>query len=158
MNAVDSYAPLKRVRCKVGGFTLIELMIAVAVVGILAAIAYPSYVDSVRKSRRGQAKADLLELTQLAERHRTVNNSYEGFGNPSGTNVLAGELGKSPREGRTYYEITYTNVTDSTYTLTAVPVSGAGQEKDARCLSLGINQAGVKTIGSGATGTVGECW
>ncbi|MDW7601742.1 prepilin-type N-terminal cleavage/methylation domain-containing protein, partial [Stenotrophomonas maltophilia] len=54
------------------GFTLIELMIVVAVVAILAAIAYPSYSEHVRKSRRAQAKADLVEYAQLAERFHTV--------------------------------------------------------------------------------------
>ena len=54
------------------GFTLIELMIVVAVVAILATIAMPSYQEHVRKSRRAQAKADLVELAQQLERHHTV--------------------------------------------------------------------------------------
>lgn len=145
-------------KAKAQGFTLIELMVVVAIIGILAAVAYPSYMDSVRKGRRGQAKADLLELAQLAERYRTVNNTYVGFGKPSGTGVLDAELGKSPRTGTTRYTVKITDVAASTFTLTADPVSGAGQDKDKRCLSMSINQAGVKTISSSATGSVAECW
>ena len=62
------------------GFTLIELMITVAVVGILAAIAYPSYQDSIRKSRRADAKSALLDAAHRQERFFTENNQY--------TNVL----------------------------------------------------------------------
>ena len=58
------------------GFTLIELMIVVAVVAILAAIAVPSYQEQVRKSRRAQAKADIVEYVQMAERFFTVNNTF----------------------------------------------------------------------------------
>ncbi|MCC4620365.1 type IV pilin protein, partial [Xanthomonas cassavae CFBP 4642] len=61
------------------GFTLIELMIVVAVVGILAAVAYPSYAEHIRKSRRAQAKADLVEYAQMAERSHTTNNTYASF-------------------------------------------------------------------------------
>ena len=62
------------------GFTLIELMIAVAIVGILAGIAYPSYQDSVRKSRRADAKGALLGFANAMERYFTENNSYLGAG------------------------------------------------------------------------------
>lgn len=61
------------------GFTLIELMIVVAIVGILAAIAYPAYTDSVRKGRRAEARAALMNLLQQQERYMTQNSSYETF-------------------------------------------------------------------------------
>ncbi len=61
------------------GFTLIEVMIVVAIVGILAAIAYPSYRDSVLKGRRAQARTALMELLQQQERYMTQNNCYLGF-------------------------------------------------------------------------------
>ncbi|HEY0660397.1 MAG TPA: type IV pilin protein [Lysobacter sp.] len=129
------------------GFTLIELMIVVAVVAILASIAYPSYSDAVRKSRRGQAKADLLEVSQLAERFRTVNGSYAGFAVPAGK-------ANSPDRGTARYRVAVAT-TASTFTLTATPISGAGQEKDTKCLELSLTQAGVK----GATGPDGvACW
>ena len=57
------------------GFTLIELMIVIAVIAVLTALAYPAYQDQVRKSRRAQAKADLVEYAQGAERYFTANNS-----------------------------------------------------------------------------------
>lgn len=134
-------------RSTIRGFTLIELMIVVAVIAILAAIAYPSYADSVRKGRRGQAKTDLLEVAQLLERYRTVNNSYQGF------EIDAYE--HSPRTGTSYYDVSLGNLGVSTYTLTATP-TGAQQE-DKRCMALSINQAGVKSA-SGATGSASECW
>ncbi|MFE0501807.1 type IV pilin protein [Lysobacter soli] len=124
-------------RGSVRGFTLIELMIVVAVVAILGAIAYPAYTDAVRKSRRGQAKADLLQITQVAERFRTVNGTYEGFEVPEAKQT-------SPEEGPARYEIEVSNRTASTFTLTATPVTGSGQEHDEKCMELSITQAGVK--------------
>lgn len=61
------------------GFTLIELMIVVAIIGILASVAYPAYTDSVRKGRRAQARTALLELMQQQERFMTQRNCYAAF-------------------------------------------------------------------------------
>lgn len=74
-----------RTRRYVKGFTLIELMIVVAVIGILVAIAYPSYRDSVLKGRRAQARAAILGLLQQQERYMTQNNQYRNFTNAAGT-------------------------------------------------------------------------
>src|SRR5690554_6217446 len=82
------------------GFTLIELMVVVAVVAILAAIAIPSYQEQVRKSRRGQAQADLVELAQRAERSHTVNNTYAEFWDDVPTDHRV-----SPRTGTAYYNV-----------------------------------------------------
>lgn len=134
-------------RSALGGFTLIELMIVVAVIAILAAIAYPNYADSVRKGRRGQAKSDMLELAQLLERSRTVNNGYEAFVLP---------FNQSPKTGAAHYILDLPQQTAGQYQLRARP-QGA-QTKDTRCGTLTLNQAGVKGIAADATGTVEECW
>jgi type IV pilus assembly protein PilE len=69
------------------GFTLIELMIVVTVVGIIAAIAYPSYAEAVLKGRRAQARTAILELLQQQERYMTQNNSYVAFSTNAETGV-----------------------------------------------------------------------
>ena len=131
------------------GFTLIELMVVVAVVAILAAIALPAYQEQVRKSRRGQAQADIVELTQRAERFHTVNNTYDGFWDdvPSDHRV-------SPRTGSSFYDIT-AEEGDNTFTLTATPRDGTPQAVD-RCGVMTIDQAGRKTH-EGGSGRDDEC-
>lgn len=130
---------------EVAGFTLIELMIVVAVVAILAAIAMPSYQEHVRKSRRAQAKADLVEYAQLAERHHTVNHSYVGFTLPSA---------KSPRDGTaTHYSIGFNpEPTSKSMVIQAIP---SGAQSEDRCGTLSISQAGVKTH---SKGNYSDCW
>ena len=131
---------------RVAGFTLIELMIVVAVLAILAAIAYPSYQDQIRKSRRGQAKADLAEYAQQAERWHTVNNSYLNFALPAA---------QSPREvGATAsYNLALSTQTANTFVITATAVNGQQQD---RCGDLSLSQAGVKT--KSGVAALSECW
>ncbi|CAM3581178.1 type IV pilin protein [Paracidovorax anthurii] len=67
------------------GFSLIELMIVVAIIGLLAAVAYPAYTDSILKGRRAQGRTALMELMQQQERYMTQNNCYLKFTNTTGT-------------------------------------------------------------------------
>jgi type IV pilus assembly protein PilE len=66
-------------KLKKNGFTLIEVLIVVAIVGLLAAIAYPSYTSSILKGRRAQGRTALAELLQQQERYMTQRNCYLGF-------------------------------------------------------------------------------
>ncbi|HRL95417.1 MAG TPA: type IV pilin protein [Pseudomonas sp.] len=129
------------------GFTLIELMIVVAIVGILAAIAYPSYMDYVRKGNRTDAKTALLQVAQTLERCFT---QYSAYNNANCSVLNAGTVNSA--EG--FYTVGV--VSDATtYTLTATPVAGRAQAGDAKCATLTLNNLGVK----GATGTaLTECW
>ena len=128
------------------GFTLIELMIVVAIAAILAAIAYPSYQEYVQRTRRTQAKADLTEIAQMLERELTVARSYAGF------NMSV--FDQSPRTSTKYYDITLNPQTATTNTIIATPFGG--QTSDTKCEILTLNQLGAKTA-SGSLGTAG-CW
>ena len=130
------------------GFTLIELMITVAIVGILATIAYPSYQDYVRRAARADAQADLLELAQWMERRFTTNNNYT-LPNPP---ISACELPfcESPRGSATPRYTIAAVVVDSAagcvdceYTLQAVPAAGP-QAADV-CGTMTVNQLGQTT-------------
>jgi len=116
--------------CTVSGFTLIEVMIVVAIVGILSAIAYPSYQDHVRSSRRADAQAALSELAQFMERRFTENNGYD-LGVAGVVDALDTlPFTQSPREGTTAYNLTLAAVAANTYTLQAAPIAGGPQVGD----------------------------
>ena len=128
------------------GFTLIELMIVVAIIGIIAAIAYPSYSDNVRKTRRAVAQADLMELAQWMERQYSADFSYlEGTSQP----VLP--FTESPRPGTAFYNLSTGTVTQNAYTVQAVPT---GDQQNDDCGTLSMTQTGAKT----ASGTGTNCW
>ncbi|RMG31162.1 MAG: type IV pilin protein [Gammaproteobacteria bacterium] len=138
------------------GFTLIELMIALAIVGILAAIAYPSYQNYVLRSYRAEAKRALLEDAQFLERIFTQTGSYKT--KPDGTALARTDLPvkRIPASGRIRYLIILpaTRLTDTTFVLRAVPKNA--QLKDSECLALSIDQAGKK--GSSGSSTFSHCW
>ncbi len=150
---LDIFPQRRLRRARHSGFTLIELIVVIAIVAILVAIALPSYQDSVRKSKRGQAKADLTELAQRAERFHTVNNTYVGFwaNVPLAEQVSPRTPGSTPAYA---IDVGPVDPTATTYTLTATPQGG--QLADTRCLALSINQLGTKD--KTGSGTVADCW
>ncbi len=131
------------------GFTLIELLIAVAIVAILAAIAYPSYMNSVLKSGRADAKVELNDVAQRLQRCFTAYNAYNSSSCAVTTALNNG--GILSREG--LYNITV-SLTATTYTLTAAPVSTKRQSKDVTCGSFTLTHTGVR----GSTGDPAICW
>ena len=136
------------------GFTLIELMITVAVVAILAAIAIPSYADYVNRSRRNDVRLSLAQSAQWMERFRAENNgTYTGATLQPGTTV-------SPVSGTPMYDITVVvNDAGATYQLTATRRAGSAMASDA-CGNYTLSSDGQRTAAAGVTaGAVFErCW
>lgn len=119
------------------GFTLIELMIVVAILGIIAAIALPSYQNSVTKSRRADAQGALTSLANAMERYYTTNNTYVGASLGAG----AGDIfpNQAPLDGATkFYNLTVSNLTASGYTLLATPIGAQADNGKLRVTSTGV--------------------
>jgi type IV pilus assembly protein PilE len=129
---------------KNSGFTLIELMIALVIVGILSAIAFNTYSSSVLKSNRTEARSALQTAAATLEKCRSVygvfnhaNCGYADFDTETDLYSISGAI------------------TASTFVLTALPKPGGLQVGDAKCTSLTLGHTGIK----GGTGTdSAECW
>ncbi|MCN4143927.1 MAG: prepilin-type N-terminal cleavage/methylation domain-containing protein [Thiohalomonas sp.] len=145
------------------GFTLIELMIVVAVVGILAGIALPSYQESVAKSKRADAQGALLSLSASMERYFTENNTYCGSDNGGavGTcvnaDIPAFFSSQVPVDGGTaYYNLTISLVSPSSYTLTATRTGSMAADK---CGDFTLTNTNVQAIANQTAGVLAaNCW
>jgi type IV pilus assembly protein PilE len=138
------------------GFTLIELMITVTIIGILASIAYPSYMKYVRNANRADAQALMLENAQYMERRFTTCGSYAAVVGATAPCDEAADLPKdqSPENGTARYSITLDPAPDATtFTIQAQP---AGSYADTLCGTMTITQTGEKT--ESGTGSLGDCW
>ena len=131
------------------GFTLIELMITVAILGILISVALPSYLDSVRKGRRADAQSVLLEASHFMERFATENLRFDQS-RADGAVALPATLSSAPKHGATkFYTISLQAVGQSSFTLRAVPQGAMAGDT---CGTMTLTDTGVK----GAT--LNTCW
>ncbi len=129
----------------VHGFTVIELMIVVAIISILSAIIYPAYQGQVRDTRRADAASVLMDARQKMERHYTKHYSY--------ANLPAGSIPAKAPVGGSQSFYTLAVISDATtYTITA---TAQGDQANDECGDLSINQAGVRTAGGGS---IDDCW
>lgn len=131
---------------RIKGFTLIELMVVVAILAIIASIAIPSYTEYVIKSRRAAAAGCMMEMAQFMERYYSTNMTYVGATLPATACV---------QDTSRYYGIALNGTTTATaYALQAAPTSA---QSDGKCGTLGIDQKGTKSK-SGSASSVVDCF
>lgn len=133
------------------GVTLIELIIVVVIVGILAAVAVPSYRQYVVRSQRADATAALLALATAQEKFYLQCNTYAAdLG--AANDCVAGEVAFSDTSEKGWYDLSITAASDTDFTVRAEPAAGEAQANDAACTFFQVNGRGVRTA-SGA-----DCW
>lgn len=131
---------------KQSGFTLIEVMIVVVIIGILASIAYPSYQEYVVRGNRAEGMALLADAAARQERYFAQNSTYAS--NLSSLNMIDESLNK-------HYKVVVSSASSSAYALTA-QAQGTQASRDTKCGNLTLNSAGER--GKTGTASVESCW
>lgn len=147
------------------GFTLIELMIAVVIVGLLAMVAFPSFMDAIRKNRRSDAYTSISQIQQAQERFRSSNATYASSITALPTDAPPG-LGMSASSRSGYYALTLADITPTSYSVIATGNSGTTQAADGACVRLRVRVVGNNIFYGGADGGAGaydesstnRCW
>ncbi|MCU0920508.1 MAG: prepilin-type N-terminal cleavage/methylation domain-containing protein [Burkholderiaceae bacterium] len=161
-----SFAHARRERAS--GFTLVELMIAVVVVALLASIALPSFMDSIRKSRRSDAFNAIAQVQQMQERWRGIRNAYATDAvltepwSPANPASAPG-LGVPRLTANGYYSLALSDAGATGYTVTATAEAGTSQAADGNCKVLAARLTdGNLAYGSGAAAAAfpdaNRCW
>ena len=142
------------------GFTLVELMVVVLITAILASIAVPAYNNSVRKSRRTEAKTAIMDMAAREERYYATQQVYS-----SSPSALSYGSGAWPVPIGTYYSLAVTAVTaassssPATFILQATPTAGSAQLQDTPCQVFQVDQTGKQSSQDGSSNdTSTTCW
>lgn len=141
------------------GFTLIELVITMAIVGILTAVALPAYTKHVTKTRRAAAEACLANYASYMERFYATNMSYKQTQASVSVRPLPSlDCATSANTGQYYsYDVDTTTLTDSAYTVTATP-KATQLKNDTQCATIKLDQSGKHTVTGTSSASVTDCW
>lgn len=148
------------------GFTLIEIMIVAVVLALLAAVALPSFLDSLRKSRRAEAFAALSAVQQAQERWRSNNAAYSSNLTAAPTATPPG-LGLPSTTTGGLYTVALSGTSATGYTVSAVAVTGKSQAADTACSTLAVRVAAAQityagcngcSLGTGDFAATNVCW
>jgi type IV pilus assembly protein PilE len=140
---------MKNRTAQIAGFTLVELMVVIAIIGIISAIAFPSYDSYMKKSRRADAKVALSKMADHQERYYLQNNTYSAAVNDVG--------GATTDEG--YYTLSINSADVNGFQLTATAVPGGQQANDTDCLLMYLSSTGARESGAApGGGDPKNCW
>ena len=146
-------------RHKQRGVTLIELVVVIMIIGILAAVAVPSYRNYVVRSQRADAKDALLALASQQEKHYLQCNTYaDNIANAPSCDDS--ELQGADTSENGWYDLAIVDPTDATqFNLTATAINGENQFQDTECRTFSVNDRGIRTaLDSGGADNTEECW
>jgi type IV pilus assembly protein PilE len=135
------------------GFTLMEVVITMVIIGVLTAIAIPSYIAYIQRSSRAQARMALLEAVVWMDRWRTQNGRFDDPGNANNPPPTF-PFTQAPQTGAAKYTVAVA-ATPVTYTVTA---TATGTMTGDVCTTLAVDQTGLRTFTTGGGGTQNICW
>ena len=136
------------------GFTLVEMMVVVVILGFLMGIAMPNYSNYMQKTRRTDARNALLEIAAAQERHYFEQNQYTG----TIADVWSHQDGSDFVSGEGYYTLTVALKSGNTGTFKATATARGKQAGDVDCATLSIDQTRLKTATAGTGGDASVCW
>lgn len=156
--------------CRPRGFTLIELMVSVAITAIIATVAVTSYTSFILKAHRAEAKSALLDLASLEERYLSTNNTYSitptdlGYAGAAwpASGILVGSgyyVVQLPTVVAPAVAAGATPATPASFSITAIPAPGNQQVNDTACQSFTVTSAGARTaLNSAGADNTATCW